>query len=168
MLIVAVMEIPYPCSVQVATTSVGAVQKGNSVADKMSIICFSGTVDKLLAVSTLATGAAAMGQEVDIFLTFWGLNAFRKDQVRTNMKFSADFAEFAEPAMQAMQAKNVRHCLDTLYDAKEIGVVNVKACSMTMELFGWTKDDLDPIVEEVTGVASFVDQAKDAKINLFI
>lgn len=138
------------------------------MADKMSIIVFSGTVDKLLAVSTLATGASAMGQDVDIFLTFWGLNAFRKDQVRTNMKFSSEFAEFAEPAMQAMQEKGVRHWLDTLYDAKEIGNVHVKACSMTMELFGWTLDDLDPIVEDVTGVASFVDEAKDADINLFI
>lgn len=138
------------------------------MADKMSIIVFSGTVDKLMAVSTLATGAAAMGQEVDIFLTFWGLNAFRKDQVRTNMKFSSDFAEFAEPAMQAMQAKGVRHWLDTLNDAKEIGDVRVVACSMTMELFGWTTDDLDPIVEDVIGVATFVEQAKDAQINLFI
>jgi peroxiredoxin family protein len=138
------------------------------MADKMSIILFSGTVDKLMAVSTLATGAAAMGQEVDIFLTFWGLQAFRNDQTRTNMKFSAEFAEFAEPAMQAMQVKGVRHWLDTLYDAKEIGEVNVKACSMTMELFGWCKEDLDPIVEEVTGVATYVDQAKDAKITLFI
>jgi peroxiredoxin family protein len=138
------------------------------VADKLSIVVFSGTVDKLMAVATLATGAAAMGQEVDIFLTFWGLHAFRKDQVRTNTKFSADFAEFAQPAMQAMQAKGVRHWLDTLYDAKEIGEVHVKACSMTMELFGWCPEDLDPIVEEVTGVATYVDQAKDAQINLFI
>jgi peroxiredoxin family protein len=138
------------------------------VADKMSIIVFSGTVDKLMAVSTLATGAAAMGQEVNIFLTFWGLHAFRKDRVRTSMKFSSEFAEFAEPAMQAMQSKGVRHWLDTLNDAREIGDVHVKACSMTMELFGWTKDDLDPIVEDVTGVATFVDQAKDAQINLFI
>jgi peroxiredoxin family protein len=138
------------------------------MADKMSIVLFSGTVDKLMAVSTLATGAAAMGQEVDIFLTFWGLNAFRKDQVRTNMKFSADFAEFAEPAMQAMQAKGVQHWLDTLYAAQEIGDVHVKACSMTMELFGWGKEDLDPIVEDVIGVATYVEEAKDAQINLFI
>ncbi len=137
-------------------------------ADKMTIIVFSGTVDKLMAVATLATGAAAMGQEVEIFLTFWGLDAFRKDNVRTNMKFSSEFAEYADAAMQAMQAKGVRHWLDTLYDAKEIGEVHVKACSMTMELFGWTKDDLDPIVEDVIGVATFVEEAKDAKINLFI
>jgi len=136
--------------------------------DKMSIVVFSGTVDKLMAVSTLATGAAAMGLEVNIFLTFWGLDAFRRDKVRTNMKFSPAFAEYAEPAMQAMQVKGVRHWLDTLYDAKEIGDVYVKACSMTMELFGWTQDDLDPIVEDVIGVATFVEQAKDAQINLFI
>lgn len=138
------------------------------MADKMSIILFSGTVDKLMAAATLATGGAAMGQDVDIFLTFWGLNAFRKDQVRTNMKFSADFAEFAEPAMQAMQAKNVPHWMDVLRSATEIGNVHVKACGMTLELFGWTKDDLDDIVEDVIGVGSFVEEAKDARINLFI
>jgi peroxiredoxin family protein len=136
--------------------------------DKLSIIAFSGTVDKMLAVATLATGGAAMGQEVDIFLTFWGLHAFRKDQVRANTRFTSEFADFAEPAMQAMQAKNVPHWIDTLHAAAEIGHVRVRACSMTMELFGWKLDDLDDIVEEVVGVAGFVDEAKDAQINLFI
>lgn len=136
--------------------------------DKLSIIAFSGTVDKMLAVSTLATGGAAMGQDVDIFLTFWGLYAFRKDQVRTNMRFTSEFADFAEPAMKAMQEKNVPHWIDTLRAAAEIGNVRVRACSMTMELFGWTLDDLDPIVEDVVGVAGFVDETKDAQIPLFI
>ncbi len=138
------------------------------MADKMSIVLFSGTVDKLFAVSTLATGAVAMGLDVELFLTFWGLHAFRKDQVRTNTRFSADFAEFAQPALQAMQAKNVTHWLDTLHAAQEIGNVRVLACSMTMELFGWTLDDLDPIVTEVTGVATFVEEAKTGQITLFI
>jgi peroxiredoxin family protein len=138
------------------------------MADKMSIIVFSGTVDKLMAVSTLATGAAAMGLEVDVFLTFWGLHAFRKDQVRTNTKFSAEFAEFAQPALQAMQAKGVPHWLDTLKAAQEIGTVHVRACSMTMELFGWTLADLDPIVEDTTGVATFVEGATEDKITLFL
>jgi peroxiredoxin family protein len=138
------------------------------MAEKMSIIVFSGTVDKLMAVSTLATGAAAMGMDVELFVTFWGLNAFRKDQVRANTRISADFAEFREPMMQAMQAKNVPHWLDVLNQAKEIGNIRVRACSQTMEMFGWKLDDLDPIVEEVTGVAVFADEAKDADINLFI
>ncbi len=138
------------------------------MADKMSIIVFSGTVDKLMAASTLATGGAAMGMDVDLFVTFWGLNAFRKDQVHTNMKISADFAEFREPMMKAMQEKNVPHWLDVLNQAKEIGNIRVRACSQTMEMFGWTLDDLDPIVEDVTGVAVFVDEAGDADVTLFI
>ena len=48
------------------------------MADRMSIVLFSGTVDKLLAASILATGAAAMDMEVDLFLTTWGIEAFRK------------------------------------------------------------------------------------------
>lgn len=138
------------------------------MADKMSIIVFSGTVDKLMAAATLATGGAAMGLDVDLFVTFWGLHAFRKDQVRTNMRLSADFADFAEPMMQAMQEKHVPHWMDVLTQAKEIGEVRVRACSQTMELFGWKLDDLDPIVEDITGVAVFVDEAKDADVNLFI
>lgn len=138
------------------------------MADRLAIIAFSGTVDKLMAVSTLATGAAAMGLDVEIFLTFWGLNAFRKDQVRANTRFSADFADFAGAATQAMAAKRVPHWLDTLNAAREIGEVHVRACGMTMDLFGWTLDDLDPIVEDVTGVASFVEEAKDAKMTLFV
>jgi len=135
---------------------------------KMSIVLFSGTVDKLMAVSTLATGAAAMGQEVDVFLTFWGLQAFRKDQIYTNQKFSSEFAEFAEAAAQAMQAKGVKHWLETLKAAQEIGDVHVRACSMTMELFGWKLEDFDPIVEDITGVATFVESARTGEITLFI
>jgi len=138
------------------------------MAEKMSIIVFSGTVDKLMAAATLATGGAAMGLDVDLFVTFWGLNAFRKDQVRSNMRLSADFADFAEPMMQAMQEKNVPHWMDVLTQAAEIGNVRVRACSQTMELFGWKLEDLDPIVEDVTGVAVFIDEAKDANVNLFI
>ena len=138
------------------------------MAEKMSIIVFSGTVDKLMAAATLATGGAAMGLDVDLFVTFWGLNAFRKDQVHTNMRLSADFADFAEPMMQAMKEKNVPHWMDVLMQASEIGNIRVRACSQTMELFGWKLEDLDPIVEDVTGVAVFVDEAKDANVNLFI
>ena len=47
--------------------------------DKMSIVLFSGTVDKLMPVGIMASGAVAMGMEVDIFATFWGLNALRKE-----------------------------------------------------------------------------------------
>ena len=50
---------------------------------KLSIIAFSGDFDKLTAVFTLATGAAAVGYEVNIFFTFWGLDAIKKKQGRS-------------------------------------------------------------------------------------
>ncbi len=136
--------------------------------DKMAIILFSGTVDKLMAASILASGGVAMGLDVDIFLTTWGLQAFRKGAAATNMKISKDFEEFAPAMAAAMQAKHVPSWLDTLKQAKELGTIHVYACGMTMELFDMQKDDLDDIVEEVAGVAGFISEAQNAKITHFI
>lgn len=136
--------------------------------DRMSIIVFSGTVDKLMAASTLATGGAAMGMEVELFITFWGLEAFRKGNYKTNMRISKDFEDYGPIMIEQMKAKKVPSWMDTLKDAKEIGELKVYACSMTMELYGMKLEDLEPIVEEVTGVATFVERAKEGRITLFI
>jgi peroxiredoxin family protein len=136
--------------------------------DRMSLVVFSGTADKLTAVATLATGAAAMGLEVDLFLTFWGLEAFKKNANGNVPLVSAEFAELGPMMREVMQAKHVPSWLDTLRGARDIGAVRVFACSATMELFGHKLEDLDDIVDEVTGAASFIDRAKDSKITLFI
>lgn len=138
------------------------------MAERMSLIVFSGTVDKLLAASILATGAAAMGLEVEVFLTTWGMMAFRKGDYKTNTRLSKDFEEYGPVMMEAMQAKKAPSWMDNLVGAKEIGDVKVYACSMTMELFGMQLSDLEPIVDEVTGVAAFVERAKEGQITLFI
>jgi peroxiredoxin family protein len=138
------------------------------MAERMSIIVFSGTVDKLMAASILATGAAAMDMEVELFLTTWGIEAFRKGAYQTNRRVSKDFEDFGPVMMEAMQAKKAPSWMDNLKSAKEIGNVHVYACSMTMELFNLKLDDLEPIVDEVTGVATFVERAKEGKITLFI
>lgn len=137
-------------------------------AERMSLIVFSGTIDKLTAVATLATGAAAMGLEVEIFLTTWGLMAFRKGAHLTNTRISKDYEDFAPAMLEAMQVKKAPSWMSVLEGAKEIGDVKVVACSMTMELFDMTLSDMEPIVEDVTGVATFVDRAKDSRITLFI
>ena len=136
--------------------------------DRMSIIVFSGTVDKLMAASILATGGAAMGMEVEVFLTTWGLEAFRKDAYKTNMKVSKDFEEYGPVMMEQMMAKKVPSWMDNLKGAMEVGDVKIYACSMTMELFDMKLADLEPIVTEVTGVATFVERAKEGRITLFI
>jgi peroxiredoxin family protein len=136
--------------------------------DRMSMIVFSGTVDKLMAASILATGGAAMGMEVEIFLTTWGLEAFRKDNYKTNMRVSKDFEEYTPVMMEQMMVKKVPSWMDNLKGAMEVGDVKILACSMTMELFDLKLEDLEPIVTEVTGVATFVERAKEGRITLFI
>lgn len=138
-----------------------------SPADKVSIVLFSGTTDKLMAASVIASGAAAMQKQVTIFLTFWGLMAFRKGAKEQPPRISADFADFAETAMQAMQAKKVPHWLDTLRDAMDLGDVKIKACGLTMDLFGLKLEDLEPVVNEATGVGSFVEDSTGGQ-TLFI
>ena len=138
------------------------------MAERMSIIVFSGTVDKLMAASILATGGAAMGMEVEVFLTTWGLEAFRKDGYKTNMRVSKDFEDYAPVMMRQMEAKKVPSWMDNFKGAKDIGDVKIYACSMTMELFDMKLEDLEPIVDDVTGVATFVERSNEGKTTLFI
>lgn len=138
------------------------------MAERMSLVLFSGTVDKLMAASILATGGAAMGMEVEIFLTTWGIEAFRTGAYKTNRRVSADYEDYASVMMEAMQAKKAPTWMDNLKGAKEIGDVKISACSMTMELYGLQLSDLEPIVDEVTGVATFAERARESQISLFI
>ncbi|MEO8286057.1 MAG: DsrE/DsrF/DrsH-like family protein [Chloroflexota bacterium] len=135
--------------------------------EKFSIVLFSGTVDKLMAAATMTTGAAAMGKDVTIFLTFWGLLAFRKDDWKSNHRFSKDFEDYAGPAMEMMAAKNVPPWMTTLESAMELGNVTIKACSQTMELFNIKASDLEPVVSEISGVATFVEDCEGGT-TLFI
>ena len=135
--------------------------------EKFSIVLFSGTVDKIMAAVTLVTGAAAMGKQVTLFLTFWGLVAFRKDDWKTNRRFSKDFEDYASHAFEQMEAKRVPPWMETLIGAMDVGNVTVKACSATMELFDIKREQLEPVVSEVPGVATFVEDAEGGT-TLFI
>ena len=133
-------------------------------SDKLSIVLFSGTVDKLMAATIIASGAAAMDKDVTIFLTFWGLMGFRKGDWQTKTRFSKDFEEYRELAMEMMQAKKVPSWMQTLKEAMELGNLKVKACGMTMDLFNLKLENLEPVVSEVTGVASFIKEAEGGQI----
>jgi peroxiredoxin family protein len=138
------------------------------VADRLSIVLFSGTVDKLMAMSILTTGAVAMGMDVDIFLTTWGVEAFRKDAYKTNMRVSTDFADYGSTMRELMQVKKAPTWMENLLGAREIGEVHITACSMTMDLYDLKLSDLEPIVEDITGVATFMGRAQESKMSLFI
>lgn len=141
------------------------MENGNG---KLAMVVFSGTADRLMPVGILASGAVAMGMDVDIFLTFWGLQAFSKRAQGAPMKFSGDYADMASMLAQVMKEKNVPSIFETLKQAKEIGNVKVFACTMTMDLLGQTKSDFIDLVDETAGVGEFMDRAKDANTTLFI
>ncbi len=124
--------------------------------DKLSIVLFSGTADKLQAAATMASGAAAMGVHTDVFLTFWGLNAFRKDMAGKQLPMSADYGQDAENMAKLMQEKGAHGWYEVFGMAKDVGDVHFHACSHTMDLMDLTLDDMDPMVEDIIGVATFV------------
>lgn len=138
------------------------------MANKMTLIVFSGTVDKLMPVGILASGAVAMGMEVEIYLTFWGLQAFRQGAPQQVTKMSAEYEDMAPMMMQLMQEKNMPSWYDTLKQAKELGTVRIHACANTMDLMGMTKEHLDPLVDDVVGVAEYIEFARNSEITLFM
>jgi peroxiredoxin family protein len=120
--------------------------------DKLSLVLFSGTDDRLQAAAVLTVGAAAMGRRVDLFLQYWALDAFRADRI---LKDHGVAPEAGEEGRTAMHAHGKTHWSELLGQAKGLGEVRLFACSDSMEMFGITKDDLDPLVDGVWGVASF-------------
>ncbi len=135
--------------------------------ERLSMIVFSGEMDKLLPVGILASGAIAMGHEVRIFLTFWGLMAFRKGAFMS-MPVSPAFAGMVGDMGKMLQERHIPTAIEQLRTAKELGDVKVAACGMTMDLFGLKLEDLEDVVDEVAGVGEFIEVAKEGHTTLFI
>lgn len=151
---------------------------------KISIVCFSGDFDKMLAAYTIATGAAATNREVTMFFTFWGLNALKKQQGRSplgkdflsrafnflmggkkNLPLSRlNFGGASPKLMSGMMKKNNVASLDELMEAASALGIRFYACEMSMHILGVTKEDLIDDVQEVVGVATFLNESEDAHI----
>ncbi len=137
-------------------------------SNRMSMVVFNGTIDKLYPVAIMASGAVMNDMRVDIFLTFWGLMAFRKGEPYKVTQVSKDYAELGPEMMRVMQEKNVAPWYDTLLQAIELGDVHIYACAMTADLFGLSKDDFESVIEDIIGVGEFIDMAQKAGTTLFI
>lgn len=152
-----------------------------------TFIMFSDDLDKALATFVLANGAAATGQKVTIFFTFWGLNVIKKsDKPRVAKNIYGKMFEMMLPScskklklskmnmggigsrmMRHIMKKNQIHSLEELrQQALENGVEFI-ACQMSMDVMGIKKEEL---IEEVTigGVATYMERADNANVNLFI
>jgi peroxiredoxin family protein len=154
---------------------------------KLSIIVFSGDFDRAVAAFTLATGAAAVNWEVNLFFTFWGLDIIKKNRGRSfiGKGFLARFFNFLlggrknlplsrlnfggiSPGLMTgmMKSKNVA-TLDELIAAAQALKIKFIACEMAMHILGLTKEDLIDDVKEIIGVPTFLKYSEDTQV-LFI
>lgn len=135
------------------------------MSGSLSLVLFSGTDDKLMAAATLAAGAAAMDQPVNVILMFWALDAFRRDRIATPHGLAYDAAR-PRPS-EPVENVGALPWLETFRQAKELGEMTIRACSGSLDALGLDPDSLDPIVDSAGGIASFLMAAEGSQI-LFI
>jgi peroxiredoxin family protein len=123
--------------------------------EPLAITIFSGTDDKLQAAAVLTAGAAAIGRPVHIFLQYWGLDAFRANGGGHALRLAPEAGEAGRTAVEELAAAGQATWRETLAQAKEIGQVEIQACSLSMDLLHLTEQDLDPLVDGVEGVTAF-------------
>lgn len=175
---VVVIEKGEPKSCSVVTSCEG---KGKT------FIMFSDDLDKALATFVLANGAAATGQKVTIFFTFWGLNVIKKLNKPNVEKdiFGKMFGmmlpsnslklKLSKMSMGGMGGKMMRYIMnrkgiDSLESLRQQALENEVefiACQMSMDVMGVKREEL---LDEVTigGVATYMERADNANVNLFI
>ncbi|MEM2341724.1 MAG: DsrE/DsrF/DrsH-like family protein [Candidatus Bathyarchaeia archaeon] len=133
---------------------------------KISIIVSSEKLDKLFPAVTLATTAAAMSWESEIFFTFWGLLALKKSYEPKEV--SSDYKGYEDELKRAVSSGAIPNWREILEQGKKTGRLKIYACSTTMNLLGIKAEDLVEYVDDVVGAATFLSKAKDSDINLFI
>jgi len=121
----------------------------------LSLVLFSGTDDKLQSAAVMTAGAAALGKPVHIFLQYWALDAFRADRVTADHGLVAEAGEAGRAAVATLNANGQQHWSQILRDAKDLGDVDIQACSLSMDLLAIAPADLDGLVDGVEGVAAF-------------
>lgn len=157
------------------------------LSNKKTIIMFSGELDKAMAGFIIANGAAAMGDDVTIFFTFWGLNILRKPE---NIPVKKSFLEGmfgwmmprgakklglskmnfggmgAVMMKKIMNDKRVNTLPELIESAKALGVKFI-ACTMSMDVMGIREEEMIDGLE-FAGVATYLGEADEAGVNLFI
>ena len=135
--------------------------------ETISIVLFSGTDDKLQAASVMVAGAAALGKPVKVLLQYWALEAFRAGRLKADHGLVSEAGDSGRAAIEAAAKAGVAHWSDNFRAAKEIGEVDIQACSLSMDVLKLKPSDLDSLVDGVEGVAAFYINAGEGQI-LFI
>ncbi|MBN1484271.1 MAG: DsrE/DsrF/DrsH-like family protein [Chloroflexia bacterium] len=164
------------------------MDKNKGDEKRVTLVLFSGEMDKALAAFTIANTAAAMGMQVTIFFTFWGLNVIKRPgrgrggrgwmrrmlnwmnrgNARSLPLSKFNFAGLGPWMMKRlMREQRMLPLEEMIAQAHKLGV-NMLACSTSIGLMGLSKDDFIPEVETIAGAATFLNEARQAEVNLFI
>ncbi len=157
-----------------------------TAGDNVTVVCFSGDFDRLIAAFIITTGAVAMGMEASIFFTFWGLTALKKKTTYAKKTLPEKMIGMMLPGSAEtvgtsrlnmlgmgplffktlMKKHNVQTLPELIELARELEVEMI-ACQMSMGIMGITRDEL---WDDITygGVAAYLGNASDSKITLFI
>ncbi|MCO6451879.1 MAG: DsrE/DsrF/DrsH-like family protein [Caldilineales bacterium] len=154
--------------------------------DKITLIVFSGDLDRVLAAFVIATGALAMGQEVAMFFTFWGLTTLKKQRILDGKTLPEKMMSLMTPAStkgmgtskmnffgagsvmlrQMMAAKNVESVESLIDLCQEMGVKMV-SCEMSRDVMGIASEELRDGVE-VGGAGAMLADALRSRATFFI
>ncbi len=160
--------------------------EGQVAEDRVALVVFSGDLDRVLAAFVIATGAAAMGQQVSMFFTFWGLSVLRKDKQLSGKTLFQKMMALMSPGSSKslpvstmnffgvgakmlrsmMKEKNVNSLEEMISLARELGVRMI-ACEMSRDVMGIKESELVPGLE-CGGVASFLADSLKSRTSLFI
>ncbi len=156
--------------------------------EKVTLVVFSGDLDKALAAFNIAIGAASMGMEVSMFFTFWGLNVIKRNQgsvkskgiMRRMLNFMnrggskrLHLSKFHMLGMgtrmmkRLMKDVNSPQLEELISMAKGMGVKFI-ACTTSMGIMGIGKEAFIPEVDSFAGVATYLAEAREGKVNLFV
>jgi len=157
-----------------------------TVGNRVTMVVFSGDLDRVMAALVIATGAASMGMEVSMFFTFWGLSVLKKERRMTGKNMLEKAFSAMTPAgigglgvskmnfagagalmlRKMMKDKDVTSVEELFAMGREMGV-RIVACTMSMDVMGVQESELlDGL--EFGGVATYLGDAADSKVTLFI
>ena len=174
---------------QIADLKKQVNQLKEGTKDQLSMVVFSGDMDKILAAMIIATGAAAFDMKVKLFFTFWAISALRdpakngkgknfiekmfgmmlpKGSTKlklSNMNMGGMGTAMIKGIMKKHKVASIEEMLKT---AGELGI-EINICEMSMNLMGFKKEEMiDYPHMTVCGVATFLTDAAESKIQLFI
>ena len=139
------------------------------MAEKLTIVVHSGDMDKIYSTLIIANGALSMGMEASLYFTFWGLQRLQKGGLEKGSLSKMHLLGIGKSMMkQRMNKANVSSLERLMQDFKELGG-KIIACEMTMKTMGIKKEDLrEDLITEYGAVGTYIKEARESTINLFI